>query len=117
MNPRTFLQKFEESAERDRLVDLVYDEMVSFCRENDITEDELSTPALEQLAEGFVERGLGVPTSDETEFVKGRYVSSGDDLDSPMASEYEEVDPELIEELKRLSKENEEYNFAPSAER
>ncbi len=75
MNPRTFLQEFEESADRDRLVDVVYDEMAGYCMDNDITENEISTPVLEQLAEGFVKRGLGVRPSDETELSKGRYRS------------------------------------------
>ena len=75
MNPRQFLQEFEESADRDRLVDVVYDEMAGYCKNNNITEDEISTPMLEQLAEGVVERGLGVRPSDETEYAKGRYRS------------------------------------------
>jgi hypothetical protein len=29
MNPRTFLQRFEDSADRDRLVGVVYDEMAA----------------------------------------------------------------------------------------
>lgn len=41
MNPRTFLKQFEQSADRDRLVDVVYDEMAAFCKENDITENDL----------------------------------------------------------------------------
>ena len=66
MNPRTFLQEFEQSVDRDRLVDVVYDEMAGYCMDNDITEDEISTPTLEALAEGLVERGLGVPPSEDT---------------------------------------------------
>lgn len=71
MNPRTFLQKFEESADRDRLVDVVYDEMAGYCMDNDITEDDISTPMLEQIAEGVVERGLGIPPSEDTTRPKG----------------------------------------------
>ena len=112
MNPRTFLQRFEESADRDRLVDIVYDEMVAFCKEEDITTDDISTPMLERLADGFVERGLGVPPSDETEFIKGRYTSEAFEEEIQMLHEMQEVDPELIEELKRLSAESEEYSWS-----
>jgi hypothetical protein len=75
MNARTFLQQFEESHDRDRMVDIIYDEMVEYCRENDITEDDVSTPTLERLAEGFVERGFGIGPSDSTLDAKGRYRS------------------------------------------
>ena len=78
MNPRTFLQEFEQSADRDRLVDVVYDEMAGYCMENDITEDEISTPELELLAEGVVKRGLGVPESNETELNKKVWDSLGE---------------------------------------
>lgn len=114
MNARTFLQQFEESADRDRMVDVVYDEMAGFCKDEGITEDELSTPMLERLAEGFVERGLGVPPSDETEFIKGRYTSESFEDEIQMLHEMKEIDPELIEELKRLSKENEDYSWRQS---
>lgn len=66
MNERTFLKQFEESYDRDRLVDVVYDEMVRYCRENDITENDIETEKLEELAEGFVTRGFGLPPSEET---------------------------------------------------
>lgn len=57
----------ESSKERDEVVDAVYDVFAKYCRDNDITEDDISTPMLEQIAEGVVERGLGVPVSEETE--------------------------------------------------
>lgn len=66
MNPRTFLKEFEQAADHERLVDLMYDEMAAYCRENNVTTDDVSNEALEQLAEGFVKRGFGVPESDET---------------------------------------------------
>lgn len=66
MNPRTFLQEFEQSTDHERLVDVIYDEMVEFCRDNDITLDDISNDEMEQVAEGFVQRGFGVPESDET---------------------------------------------------
>lgn len=58
MNPRTFLKRFAASTDRDRMVDLVYDEMVEYCRSNDIPENEISTTEIERLAEGFVSRGF-----------------------------------------------------------
>ena len=101
MNERTFLKQFEQSVDSDRLVELVYDEMVSFCRGEEITEDDISTPKLERLAEGVVERGLGVPESDETAIAKGKYRSD----------EFEQDMETIIEELKRLSNEDADYNF------
>jgi len=70
MNPRTFLQRFEDSADRDRLVGVVYDEMAAFCKEEGILTDEVSSSALEELAEGVVTRGLSVESGSalETEF-------------------------------------------------
>jgi hypothetical protein len=66
MNEREFLTNFEQSSNRDRLVNNVYAVFTHHCVKNDITEDELSSATVEQLAEGFVERGLGVPKSDTT---------------------------------------------------
>lgn len=108
MNARTFLQQFEESHDRDRLVDVVYDEMVEFCQENDITTDDISTPMLERLAEGFVTRGLGVPESDDTVLGKSAYRS--EEFERKFEA-FREIDPELIEELKRISKEDKDYEF------
>jgi hypothetical protein len=108
MNPRTFLQEFEESADRERLVDVVYDEMVAYCKENDITSNEVDTPTLERLAEGFVERGFGVPPSYKTLSAKGKYQS--EEFVQAM-EEFQEIDPKIIRELKRLSKENEDYSW------
>jgi len=66
MNPRSLLQEIESGKERDELIDVVYDVFAGYCMDNDITEDEISTPTLEALAEGLVERGLGVPPSEDT---------------------------------------------------
>ena len=108
MNARTFLQRFEESSDRDRMVDVVYDEMVEFCQEEGITTDDISTPMLERLADGFVARGFGVPESDETVFAKGKFQS---EAFVQKFEDFQEIDPELIEELKRLSDENEDYSW------
>ncbi len=108
MNARTFLKQFEESHDRDRMVDIIYDEMVEFCRANDITEDDLSTPTLERLAEGFVERGFGVGPSERTALAKGKYRSQ--EFEEKFDT-FREIDPELLEELKRLSKQSEDYEY------
>jgi len=65
MNERTFLKRFAESADRDRMVNVVYDEFVQYCEDNGITEDELSTEEVEELAEGFVDRGLSFSQTEE----------------------------------------------------
>jgi len=49
--------------------------MAGYCMDNNITEDEISTPMLEALAEGVVKRGLGIRPSEETKYAKGRYRS------------------------------------------
>lgn len=66
MNPRQFLKEYEQSHARDRLVDVVYEEMVEYCEMNDITTDDVGTDELEELAEGFVKRGFGVSESRST---------------------------------------------------
>jgi hypothetical protein len=100
MNSRKFLKEFEQSADRERMVDIIYNEMVAFCKENDITEDDISTPTLERLAEGFVERGFGVSPSEETRQSQERYTPSlekmrplsGEELQAlkEMQNDYEE---------------------------
>lgn len=65
MNERTFLKDFAESADRDRMVDVVYDEFIEYCKNNNITEDELSAEEMEELAEGFVDRGLSFSQTKE----------------------------------------------------
>lgn len=87
------------------MVDVVYDEMVGFCQEEDITTDDISTPMLERLADGFVARGFGVPESDETVFAKGKFQS---EAFVQKFEDFQEVEPEIIEELKRLSDEYDE---------
>lgn len=59
MNERTFLQQLGRD-ERTRLENLVYDCMIDYARDEEITEDEIPTWRIKELAEGFVERGLGV---------------------------------------------------------
>ena len=97
MNERTFLKQFEQSVDSDRLVELVYDEMVSFCRENKITENAISTHNLEQLADGFVKRGFGVPPNDNTETYR--------------SEEMEQLDQETINALKRIVSEDERSGY------
>jgi hypothetical protein len=87
MNPRTFLKQFAQDIDRDRMVTAVYGEMVDYCRENDITEDDISTPELEALAEGFVERGFSFER--EETFDRGMYEGM-DELGS--ASDGSEID-------------------------
>lgn len=101
MNARTFLKQFEASHDRDRMVDIIYDEMVEYCRENDITETDVSTPTLERLAEGFVERGFGIGPSAETLSSRGRYVSD----------ELQKLDDEMIEALKEAHDNDAEYEY------
>lgn len=64
MNERTFLQRFANDIDRDRLVWLIYDEMVGYCQKNGIVTQEIGNETLEELAEGFVRRGFGVPWID-----------------------------------------------------
>lgn len=64
MNPRNFLKQYANDIDRDRMVTAVYGEFVEYCRHHDITEDEISTKELEELAEGFVDRGLGFEGKD-----------------------------------------------------
>lgn len=59
MNERTFLQQLGRD-ERGRLENLVYDCMMDYAHDEGITEDEIPTWRINELAEGFVERGLGV---------------------------------------------------------
>jgi hypothetical protein len=65
MNERTFLKQFAESADRDRMVSAVYLEFVQYCENNGITEDELSSEEIDELAEGFVDRGLSFSQTEE----------------------------------------------------
>lgn len=58
MNPRTFLKQFAEDIDRDRMINMVFDEMVEYCEDNGISLDELSNEELEEIAEGFVARGF-----------------------------------------------------------
>lgn len=108
MNLRTFLKEFESSPDRDRMVDAVYDEFAHYCRENDIGEDDISTPVLRRLAEGFVERGFGLPPSEETVTSDVRYLS---EADHQALDDMQKIDPELITELKRLSRESEDHSW------
>lgn len=64
MNERTFLKELSQDIDRDRIVEVVYDEFADYCRDNDITEDDISTPQLEALAEGFVTRGFSFERSE-----------------------------------------------------
>lgn len=65
MHPREFLKELEESPERERLVDVVFEEMVEYCERNDIHLNELDNDDLSDLADSFVERGFGIPPSKE----------------------------------------------------
>lgn len=60
MNPAKFLKQFEQDVDRDRLVDVIYDEFALYCRENNISVDDISNDELEQLAEAYVARGFNV---------------------------------------------------------
>lgn len=72
MNPRTFLQEFSNSAERDRIVEAVYDSFMVYAREQKIREGDLSTEEIEALAEAVVDRGLGFEAEiDRTEWRSG----------------------------------------------
>lgn len=75
MNPRTFLQNFEQSPHRDALVTKVANSMTEYCIDEAIRVDEISESEIEQLAEAFVKRGLNVPESEATKSAKNRYVS------------------------------------------
>lgn len=63
----------EESAYRDRLIEAVHEEFVDYCKENHITTGDIESARLEELSEAFVERGFGVPVSDETEESKEKF--------------------------------------------
>lgn len=67
MNERTFLKQFEQSKHRDRLVSETYKRFMRYCNENDITTNEISYDTLEELSEAFVDRGLGVGRSTQTQ--------------------------------------------------
>ncbi|AGM11540.1 hypothetical protein M199_gp126 [Halogranum tailed virus 1] len=72
MNPAKFLKDFEADTDRDRLVNLVYDEMVAYCRKANISIDDISNDELEQLAEAFVDRGFS-RTSEEARKADERF--------------------------------------------
>lgn len=113
MNERTFLKRFEESVDRDRLVDQVYDEMVGFCRAEGITEDEISTPELEALAEGFVKRGFGLSPSSQTLESQQQYQS---DVWKQLAQAADKTDKSAIELLKDHHDSDEEYEYTFATE-
>lgn len=60
MDKNEFLSMFREDVEKDkdRIVNIIHDEMVDYCSDNDIPVSELSDEELSSAAEEFVEEGL-----------------------------------------------------------
>lgn len=102
MHPRNFLKELAESADRERLVTAVYDEMLQYCEANNITETELPSDELESLAEGFVTRGLsyeGIGTG-------GRWRVAETDISDEQPS-----DEAIKEAFERISQRREDRDY------
>lgn len=58
MDKQTFKSQFNSDGDKTQLVDVIYDEFAEFCRENNISEEELSNEDLEEIAQQMVNTGL-----------------------------------------------------------
>jgi hypothetical protein len=57
-DPEEFLEAYWQDVGRENLIDVVYDEFVTYCDENNIEVDQLSEDELLDAVELFVSRGF-----------------------------------------------------------
>jgi len=57
MDKRVFIENFKSDTSKTSVMDIVYGELVEYCRENNISEDMISTSELEEIAEDIIENG------------------------------------------------------------
>lgn len=56
METDEFLEQYKNDTSKTTVLDIVYGELVEYCREHDIDEDAVSTPQLEAAASQIVKQ-------------------------------------------------------------
>ena len=58
MDKQQFIQQYVNDTNKRSTMDIVYNEFVRYCREHNITEDDLTTEELEEIAQHVTRNGL-----------------------------------------------------------
>lgn len=57
MDKEDFIKQFKNDTSKTTVMDIVYGELVEYCRRKDIDEDDLSTSELESIARRMIREG------------------------------------------------------------
>lgn len=57
MDKQEFIEQYKDDWSKTNILDIVYGDLVEYCREHDIDEDEISTEELEEIADHMVQEG------------------------------------------------------------
>lgn len=54
MDKEEFINQYKDDTSKTNVMDIVYGSLVEYCRQHDITEDDISTEELEEVAEQMI---------------------------------------------------------------
>lgn len=57
MDEDEFIEQYKNDTNKSSVMDVVYNALVEYCRENNIDENELSTDQLENIAKRMIREG------------------------------------------------------------